>query len=434
MSDLSSKSCVVFDHGYFIELALVLARDFGKVYYATPWQSAQSKIDGAAIGSGYQEQGVFRVSEIWDVIDKVDCAIFPDVHHAGMQLHIEKLGIPVWGARRADDLEIKKLAFKKFQSANGMNHAQYDVIQGLEELRDYCRQPKNEDRWIKMTPQFRGSKETFHHIDYQRSIQTLAEMDLDLGILPVRFISEKPIKGTLEGGLDTYTVDGEHPSVAVQGYEKKDLCYFAHVQKWEDIPEAIRSVNDALWPKLKELRARQMLSTEVKITPAGESYLLEPTTRFPSPAGEEQMEVYKNMPRIIYEGANGKLLEPDVEWEYCCEAMVEHTGNKAHARDVVVPDSVRRWYKLYNTCKVGDRLWIAPGNECIGAVVGVGNSPEEALDHLKENAQALEDEPVTIHVKALAGIFEEIHEAESKGIEFSKEEVPEPQTVMENGT
>jgi hypothetical protein len=283
-----------------------------------------------------------------------------------------------------------------------------------------------------MTPQFRGSKETFHHKSYITSRQVLAELDLELGILPVRFISEKPIKGDLEGGIDTYTVDGDHPSVAVQGYEKKDLCYFAHVQKWEDIPEEFRCVNEALWPKLKELRCRQMLSTEVKRTPEGESVLLEPTIRFPSPAGEEQMEVYKNMAQIIWEGANGRLIEPDVEWEYCCEAMIEHTGNKAHARDVQVPDEIRRWFKLYNTCKVGDRLWIAPGNECIGAVVGVGNSPQEALDHLKENAEALEDQPVTIHVEALAHIFEEIEEAESKGIAFSEDAVPTPEKVLES--
>lgn len=433
MSDLSSKSCVILDHGYFLELAIVLAREFGKVYYTTPWQSAQSKVDGAVIGDGYQDEGVHRVDEIWDVIDEVDCAIFPDVHHAGMQLHIEKLGIPTWGARRADELEIKKLMFKKFQEAHDMNFAEYDVIEGMDELRDYCRHSKNNDRWIKMTPQYRGSKETFHHKDYHSSSQTLAEMDLDLGILPIRFIAEKPIKGKLEGGLDTYTIDGEHPSVAVQGYEKKDLCYFAHVQKWENIPEEIRSVTEPLWTKFKELRARQMFSTEVKITPDGKSYLLEPTTRFPSPAGEEQMEVYKNMPQIIWAGANGRLIEPEIEWEYCCEAMVEHNGNKLHAREVQIPDSVRRWFKLYNTCKVDNHLWIAPGNECIGAVVGVGNTPEEALEHLKENAKAMDDQPVTIHTKALAEIFEEIEEAESKGIAFSEDQMPSPESVITNG-
>lgn len=433
MSDLSKKSCVVFDHGYFFELALVLAREFGKVYYTTPWQSAQSKVDGAVIGDGYQDDGVERVDEIWDVIDQVDCAVFPDVHHAGMQLHIEKMGIPTWGARRADDLEIKKLMFKQFQAKHGMNFAEYDVVNGMEELRDYCRRSKNDDRWIKMTPQYRGSKETFHHKDYASSRQTLAEMDLEIGILPVRFLAEKPIKGELEGGLDTYTVDGEHPSVAVQGYEKKDLCYFAHVQKWEDIPEQIRCVTDPLWARLKELRCRQMLSTEVKITPDGESVLLEPTIRFPSPAGEEQMETYSNMPHIIYGGAHGRLIEPEIGWEYCCEAMIEHNGNKAHARELQVPEEVRRWFKLYNTCKVDDRLWISPGDECIGAVVGVGNNPQEALEHLKENAKAIDGQPVTIHIEALADIFDEIAEAESKGVAFSKDEMPEPAEVIANG-
>jgi hypothetical protein len=157
MIDLSQKSAVLVDHGFFIELALRLARDFGTIYYVDPsWETAQTKVDHAITGDGYAGE-LIRVKEIWDVIDKVDLAVFPDTGHAGMQLFIEKhVQCPVWGSRRADKLEIEKLAFKKLQEKLGMKFAEYDVIDGLDALREYCQDPKNDDRWIKGTPQFRG--------------------------------------------------------------------------------------------------------------------------------------------------------------------------------------------------------------------------------------------------------------------------------------
>lgn len=433
--DLSKLSCVVLDHGPFAEVALRLARDFGTVHYVCPqWEEAFSKIDWAIVGDGIGE--INRVDEIWDVIDKVDLAVFPDVHHGGMQLAIEKyVQVPVWGARRADRLELRKLEFKKLQKKLGMNFAPYEVIEGLDALREFCRDPKNKDCWIKGTPQYRGNKETFQVKDYETARQHIAEMEAHFGPLSnlLRFIAERDLPSNLEGGIDTYTVDGQHPVMAVLGYERKDQCYFACVKPYDEIDSRITCVNEFLWPTLKEYRCRQMLSTEVKVMPDDESNLLEPTVRMPSPAGEEQMEIYGNFSEILYRGAQGELVEPDIEWEYACEAMVEHTGDDDHWRGITVPKSVRRWVKLYSPVQwgSGDQLAVAPGCEVIGAVVGVGHTPDEALDHLKENAACLKGEKVVIHIEAIAGVLEEIEEAESKGIDFSDHSIPEPAAVLE---
>ena len=431
MTDLSKKSCVVKDHGAFFEVALRLARDFGKVYYTAPWESAFSKIDQAVIGDGFDE--VERVPEIWDVIDKVDLVVYPDVHHAAEQLFIDKhIGCPLWGSRRADDLEIKKSMFKKLQKALGMEVAPYEVLRGLEKLREYCRNPENEDRWIKITPQFRGNRETFHHQNYSLTREILDAMGVEFGALQdiLSFLSENTIDAKLEGGLDTYTIDGEHPNVAVQGYEKKDLAYFASVQDWDEIPKEISCVNEFLWPKLKELKCRQMLSTEVKITEDRKSFLLEPTIRFPSPAGEEQMELYSNFSEIVYEGASGNLVQPVLTAHFACEAMIEHNGPKDRPRALQVPDSVRKWIKLYGTTKIDDKLVISQEFECIGAVVGIGDTPDEALEHLKSNAEEIKDQPVSIHVEAIAELIQEIEEAESDGIKFSDHPLPKPESAL----
>jgi hypothetical protein len=430
--DLSNKSAVILDHGAFTCLAERLARDFGTVYYVDEsWQASQSRIAHAITGSGLAKN-IIRVPEIFDVLDKCDVAIFPDVHHAALQLHIEKLGMPVWGARRAENLEIKKLAFKKLQQWLGMKFAEYDVIQGIDALREYCQNPDKKDRWVKCTPQFRGDKETFHFDDYEDARKHIDEMSLyfeAVGAL-IRFIAEKSIDSEIEGGLDTYTVDGQHPKVAVQGFEKKDMCYFAAVQKYEDIPKEITCVADFLWPEFKKYRCRQMFSTEVKVTESGDSFLLEPTVRFPSPAGEEQMELYENFSEIIYEGAQGRLVEPVLTAKYACEAMVEHTGNKDNFRSLIVPESVRQWVKLYGPVGCGKRIACAPGSECIGAVVGIGDTPTEALEHLKTNAEGLKGQPVTIHIPEIAGILQEIEEAEKQGMHFTDDKLPQPDTVL----
>lgn len=431
-ADLSKHSALCLDHGYFIELAFRLAREggFGKVYYCKPWEDALSKIDGAVIGDGFSE--IERVSEPWGLIDagKVDCVVFPDVHHAEMQAHIESLQVPVWGSRAADRLELHKIAFKKLQAKLGMNYPEYDVITGLDDLRQYCRDFK--DRWIKISPQYRGNRETFHHDDYESSRETLDGMGVEFGILQnlIKFVCEHPLDSEIEGGLDTYIIDGKHPAYAVSGFEKKDYSYFASVLKWEDIPEEIRGPTEMLLPTLAECRYRNFHSSEVKILD-GKPYELEPTCRYPSPAGEEQMELYANLPEIVFEGAQGRLVEPELNGRFACEAMIEHCGDEEHPRSMRVPDEVRQWVKLYNIAQVVDRLWIAPGCNIIGAVVGIGDTPQEALDHLKDNASALKKEPVKVHVESLASILEEIEKAESEGLHFSDKPLPQPAEAVE---
>lgn len=437
--DLSKQACLVIDHGVFVEFALRLAREggFGTVYYCDPtWQQAFSIIDHAVIGDGYRDDPktpMIRVKEPWKLIDKglVNCVIFPDVHRCEEQEHIASLGMPVWGARHASLMETNKWRFKQIQHELGMKHADYDLIEGLDKLREYCQDPKNNDRWIKITPQFRGNKETFHHVNYDQSRRDLAEMELEFGILGsiLKFLAEHPLKGKLEGGLDTYSVDGAHPLTVVSGWEKKDHGYFAEVLHWDELTEELREAVEPLFPLLKKHQCRQMLSTEVMLE---DRVLLEPTIREASPAGEEQMELYKNFPQIIRAGADGILLEPDVDKKFACEAMVEHTGDDNHARELEVPDEERQWVKLYNICKVGKKLWTAPGCNIIGAVVGIGDTPSEALEHLKNNAKALKDQPVKVHLESIPALIEEIEEAKSQGKGFKGAVLPDLAEAVES--
>ena len=166
------------------------------------------------------------------------------------------------------------------------------------------------------------------------------------------------------------------------------------------------------------------------MTETGDSYLLEPTFDSLPQRARSRWSFTETSARSFTKAPRADLVEPEITAQYACEAMIEHTGNKDRGRNIIVPDSVRQWIKLYGTTKIGERLAIVPGQECIGAVVGVGDSPKEALEHLKENAEALDGQPITIHIPEIAGILEEIEAAQEQGIFFTNKPLPEPADVV----
>ncbi len=75
MSDnLRSKTALVFDNGIFAEIAVTLAKDFGRVLYYVPWTNAYPKSNALLIGHGVE--GIERVSSPWPYFDDIDIWIF----------------------------------------------------------------------------------------------------------------------------------------------------------------------------------------------------------------------------------------------------------------------------------------------------------------------------------------------------------------------
>jgi hypothetical protein len=106
---------------------------------------------------------------------------------------------------------------------------------------------------------------------------------------------------------------------------------------------------------------------------------------------------------------------------------------------VEVPPEIDRWVKLCNCCYTDDAYQIIPeaemhpstnGNEEIGAVVGLGDSIEEAIEHVKENCELVNGFDVTKQIESLMEGLKRIQEGEKQGIPFA-DDVPEPISVME---
>ena len=110
-TDLSTKSCLVYDHGLFVELAARLARDFGRVYYYNPWQSNYPKESAALVGKDLDGVIVENPLDknVFELISTVDIVIFPDVHDGGLQTYLRGQGVKVWGSGEGEILELDRL-------------------------------------------------------------------------------------------------------------------------------------------------------------------------------------------------------------------------------------------------------------------------------------------------------------------------------------
>jgi hypothetical protein len=249
----------------------------------------------------------------------------------------------------------------------------------------------------------------------------------------ITFYVQEPVETDIEGGGDTYFVAGDYPDKIILGYEKKGESYFATWKDRADMPPEIWTPSEIIAPLLASYDYCNTVSTEIRYKASdGKSRLLDPCFRFPSPAGEEELEMYLNLPRIMYQGARGKLVQPDMAAKFCGEAVIQYNGDRDGWKSIRVPEEVAQWVKLYASGYEDGAYHFPPAQEpeAIGCIVGLGDTPVEVLDHLKEVRDALKDSSVDICIEPIAALFTEIEEAEKVGIPFTDEEIPTPGEVV----
>jgi hypothetical protein len=241
MPDISSTSFGVQDHqGLFLPIARRLAESGARVYYATPIDRRDS-INEGVVGD---VDGIQWCDDLWLVKNKVDTFVFPDIRHMGMQLELRDQGRAVWGAGKAMRLELDREFFLKKLAELGLDVAPHEIVVGLTALQEYLK--GKEDIYIKVS-KWRGSWETFHWRSQARDGHRFAIWGVRFGGLQekIRFICFAEIKTNLEIGADTYSIEGEWPTMMLHGIEKKDEAYFAAVTEREKMPEEMLPIMDA---------------------------------------------------------------------------------------------------------------------------------------------------------------------------------------------
>lgn len=422
--DLSSKVALVVDNGLFVSFAQRLSREFGRVLYWTPWWSAFPKSNDRLIGTGLD--GVERVNELFEVVDRADIVIFPDVYMGDLQIWLEEKGKRVWGGRHGEELELDRWGLKRFLAKVGLPVPPAKRIIGTAGLRSYLKE--HEDVWVKVSL-VRGDFETRQSTSYRLIEPWLDHLEHKLGAKKFveEFIVEDTIEPAVELGYDGYTVDGNWPETAIYGYEVKDTGYIGCVRPYDQLPEVVRDVNAKLSPALARYHYRGNFSTEIRYTPKKQPFLIDPCCRLGSPPSEVYQELFANWGEIMWAGAVGEMVQPKPVAKYGVEALIHSSWADKEWAPVYIEEEGRQWVKLRNHCRIADKDYVVPqsvGLPEIGAVVGIGDTLTEAVKACAEHATQLEGFDIDIKLNAIDEALIEIEKAAELGIEFSDDPLP----------
>jgi hypothetical protein len=390
MIDLSTKSVCVVDNGLFVALAERLVGDFKRVGYFYSWQSGFP--DGRELVIGEGLQGVERIKYLWNVIDEFDLFVFPDVWDGDLQEYLRDQGKLVWGTGHGSEVELARWKTRQRFSELGLDENPTTLVTGTDALREFFK--KKENQFVKISA-YRGIGETWLAKDYELAEGQICDIEHKCGALAkvLDFICEDAIPDAKEVGYDGFCIDGQFPDVAMVGIEKKDQSYFGRLCKYDDLPENVRAVNDKMAAVMSQFNYRQFFSTEIR-EKGKKAYLIDVTARQASPAGEVYCGMFKNLAEILWEGAQGRIVNPKSDYEYGAQILLcsewYGLGNWIPLR---FPEEIRPFVKIYNHCRIHGVDYAVPqlaNMKQVGSVVAFGNTPKEAVDKCKEMADQIE--------------------------------------------
>lgn len=438
MKTTSEVTALVIDAGTFVPLACKLAESMERVFYYSPWESEYIDLHDCVIGDGIDN--IERMDEFLDpdYLKKIDLAIFPDIGYGGLQRHLRSLGIAVWGSMGASDMELYRTRFIKLLDKLGLPHVKSVTCRGLTALAAELKDTQN--KWVKIN-RYRGNMETWHHVDWDHSQRRLEKLAVTFGGMKERviFVVQDPIDSdeqeeVIEVGYDGWSIDGQYPESSFQGYEAKNELYLGAMRQYSDLPEEVRAVNEALSPELAAYGYRNFWATEIRIK-GDQAFFIDPTARMPGQTGEQLLETCENLAEVIWRGAHGELVKPVWAHEFAAEATLHYKDHEPDVWKVLrLPEDpeVRRWFKLYQFCEVDGLYHFPPSHsDELGVAIGVGDTPQEAIEHLQENLAELGDEPVCADTAQFADLINQIEAAEAEGVEFSDQPVPAPEIALE---
>lgn len=413
MIDLSNKTAMVVDYGWYIHIAQRLLEDFGKVRFYNPaWRCAFPKCSPLLVGRGL---GLEVVKSLEPYLEDTDLFVVPDLYQGDTVNYLRSIGKRVWGSGNGDLLEVYRWQAREKMRELGLETSDALRIEGLDALREHLKVV--EDKYVKVSL-VRGEMETFHHINYEMSERWLNDLQHRLGPISeiMEFIVEDPIEPAQEWGYDGFTVDGQYPGKCLIGYEKKGESYFGAIMDYGDVPKDCLEMNRKLSPWFQQTRYRNFFSTEVR-----NGILIDPCCRAPSPPNELYPVLWNNFSQVIWCAGGGEVCDPECDNKYGALAAVyvERAGLQPHA--IKFPKEKEPFLKLHNLCLIGDTYYVLPLDielTKIGFVAGAGKTPQEAIDQCTEHAEGIEGDKITVHVERLADALAEAQKGEQHGIKI----------------
>ena len=424
MEDLSKKIVMVVDTCNFLEFAVKLSNDFGRVFYYCPNIEFLVKSPKDLVGDGIPE--IIRVkgdSEFWRLVDsgEIDLFVFPDVYMSGLQVHLRDHGHLVFGMGRAEFLELDRWKSRLTQERLGLPVPRTERVVGVDNLQKKLE--SIDDTFVKIS-NYRGDAETYHHIKKTMSGEFIDKLNYDLGYSKdtYEFILEQSIEG-VEAGYDGWTSDGQFPVKSMYGYEVKDLAYVGKIVNDEDIPVALTLINNGLSSIFHENTSRGFFSTEIRVGNDRVPYLIDPCMRCGEPPSEGNIENLVNLGEVVWEVANGRNPIPVFEKKFLAMIMIGSVWAESNWMKVNFPSEYKRFIKLNNyMIDSKGEYCIVPmkrGEQCnIGSIIGLGDTLESAIKNAKEISEKVKGYDIMVEESALDKAQEVIDEGRGYGIDF----------------
>jgi hypothetical protein len=326
-----------------------------------------------------------------------------------------------------------RILFAKTLAGRGLPVFKYRVAKGIDELKEILK--KEKDLWVKLPTKVRGVMETFHHEEYKNSITLLDELSHKLGgirdVLP--FMVVDPIPG-VEIGAEKFLSNGDYLETGMWGPEIKGEGYIGRVMPMEDMPQALRKVDEGMSPIWKKYKVCGHISCEVRIGKDKIPYFTDPCQRFPSPPGEVICEAYKNLPEIVWAVAGGEKIKPEPAGKYVAEVCIYSLTCRNEWLPVDFSEKEFRRLKFRRLCKVEGQYYCLPdpnSGDRIAGGVGVGNTKEEAQFEALEACEKLKCRGKDYKKDVFDEADEVLEEAEKYGISFKDVKHAQTRTISE---
>lgn len=411
------KTALVIVNPLFTEFAVRMARDFGKVYLFTPWVTTFPKIQAGMIGYGME--GIERVDDVFgDHFEEVDIFIFGDIYRSSMQVYLESIGKRVWGPRNGEELEIYREVCKEVMQEKGLPVQPYKVIKGIKSLREYL---ASKPRSFVKIDKWRGNFETFFSESIELVEPKLCEIEGQLGGFKdiVEFCVEDELPDCVEVGLDCYCIDGKFPSSTLCGIEVKDLGYVAEFLPYKKINEPITRWTTSMAPELAKYGYRGFISNEIRIGKDLEPYMIDACCRLGCPPNEVYQEFYLNLAEIVWEGAGGRLVDPEPAGKFAVELILKSDWAKTNWQPIGFDPKFRNQIKIFNPVCVNGQYFAVPQDEDmaeIGAVVGWGDTLDDAIAHAMKAADSIKGYGIKIPKGSIDDAKKQMEELEEFGV------------------
>ncbi len=132
-----------------------------------------------------------------------------------------------------------------------------------------------------------------------------------------------------------------------------------------------------------------------------------------SPPNELYQVMMANMAEAIWYGAGGIVIEPEFRAKWGAEVLLISEWADQNWMHVSFPPEVRENVKLRNFCVIEGEYYVIPqwtGSAEIGAIVALGNTPEEAIAEVKRIAELVEGHLLDKPIDALDIAHEQLQE------------------------